>query len=393
MKRILLFVLIPLIAVIAGAAVFVAVNATEGDTIVLSDYFEVAYEGYNDSGTVAISRNDDRLFSDIRAIMAARSGAVIKDKKVTDDDFLRFAAGIEAMSTDGGFLKNGDEITVSYLFDEELARRLKINVNASEAVYTVSGLSNAKPLGIDDLFRDLSVTFEGTSPSITMTVTNNSLNPLIHSLRFAPVEEKEVYSLGDTVSIRCYFEDGVKLNDNYYIDAASADCVRDYTVEGCGKYVTDISEIPDSVIQEAVNEGRKAFVDANEYGVRIFCEAHLVPVYINQQPTFRYVSPSVEEIYFKTVNPDEAGKTGNDYNELDIMYSVQITQADGVTCPCHAVVRFSDFKLNAEGILVYDMSMPEIMSASYNHSSVIKNVVSKYEDSYDIVKLNAAGFR
>ncbi|MBR5406225.1 MAG: hypothetical protein IK111_01150 [Lachnospiraceae bacterium] len=393
MKKLWFLLLVPLIVAIGGAAVYVAVNATESDALELSDYFELSYDGYNGSGSVSVERNDDMLLNDVKVIMASRHEAVFKDKKVTDDDFLRFAAGIEALPDKEGGLKNGDEIILSYLYDEELSRRLKININASEAVYTVKGLSNAAPLSVDDLFKDLEVTFEGTSPDITMTINNNSDNPLISTLVFAPETEQERYALGDVVRVRCYFDEKTGRNDRYYVDAASGECVREYTVSGCGRYVTDVSEIPANAISQAVSEGRKAFVDANEYGVRIFCEAHLVPVYINQQATFRYLSPSIEEIYFKSVNPGEAGKTGNDYNELDLIYNVQITQADGVTCPCHAVVRFSNFKLTTDGILAYDMCEPTIMSASYNHSSIIKNVITKYEDSYSIEKLDPGKYR
>ena len=133
--------------------------------------------------------------------------------------------------------------------------------------------------------------------------------------------------------------------------------------------------------------GKKAFVDANEYGVRIFCEANLVPVYINQQATFRYLDPRIVAAYFKAVNPDEAGKLGNDYNELDLIYEVPITQADGVTCNCEAVVRFSDFVIKRDGSIDYDFSNPSIMSASHNNSSIHKNVVTRYEDTYSIEKL------
>ncbi|MBR6486643.1 MAG: hypothetical protein IKT17_08150, partial [Lachnospiraceae bacterium] len=170
MKKLWFLLLVPLIVAIGGAAVYVAVNATESDALELSDYFELSYDGYNGSGSVSVKRNDDMLLNDVKVIMASRHEAVFKDKKVTDDDFLRFAAGIEAMPDKESGLKNGDEIILSYLYDEELSRRLKININASEAVYTVKGLSNAAPLSVDDLFKDLEVTFEGTSPDITMTI-------------------------------------------------------------------------------------------------------------------------------------------------------------------------------------------------------------------------------
>jgi hypothetical protein len=284
-------------------------------------------------------------------------------------------------------LKNGDTFTISYLYDEELAKRLRINVDDSEATYTVEGLTDGIPLSVDDLFKDIEVSFLGISPDLTMLITNKSSNPLIRKLVFNAVEYKEKYTEGETIRVKCYFNENEKLDDTYYIDASSDECVREYTVVSEAGYVTSLDQIPSSIISEAFEAGKKAFVDANEYGVRIFCEANLVPVYINQKATFRYLSPRIVAAYFKAVNPDEAGKLGNDYNELDLVYEVPITQADGVTCNCEAVVRFSDFVIKKDGSIDYDFSNPSIMSASHNNSSIHKNVVTRYEDTYSIEKL------
>ncbi|MCR4807618.1 MAG: hypothetical protein K5857_08065 [Lachnospiraceae bacterium] len=387
MRKWLLLLLIPIVATIIGAGAFVVVNATPGDTLKLSDYFEINYEGYNGTGRVSITRKDDKLFDEVDEIRLAQKEALIKNKVARNDEYLRFAAGIEAMAKPMDDLKNGDVFTISYLYDKELAGRLRINVDDAEAMYTVSGLSDAQPLSVDDLFKDIDVSFSGISPDLTMTITNNSTNPLISKLVFNPVEYKEKYADGEKVAIKCYFNEGERLSDDYYIDAAADDCVKEYTVEGSDSYVTSLDQIPASVISEAFDAGKKAFVDANEYGVRIFCEANLVPVYINQQATFRYLSPSIVAAYFKAVNEEEAGKLGNDYNELDLIYEVAITQADGVTCNCEAVVRFSNLVLKSDGSLEYDFDNPSIISASHNNSSIHKNVVTRYEDSYSIEKL------
>ena len=392
MRKWILFLLIPVIVAISGIGAYVVVNATPGDALILSDYFEITYDGYNGSGKVDITRKDDMLFDEVDVIRLAQKESLFRDKNVTQDEYLRFAAGIEALAEPNDHLKNGDGYVLSYIYDKELAKKLHISVDDAEKEYVVEGLSDGQPLSVDDLFKDIVVEFEGVSPDITMTVTNNSTNPLIQSLVFNPIEYKEKYSSGDIVALRCYFNDNEKLHDNYYIDAQSADCVRLYEVGGTDAYVSSLDQIPSEVISEAIAAGKTAFVDANEYGVRIFCEANLVPVYINQKATFRYLTPSLCAAYFKTVNEDEAGKLGNAYNVLDLVYSVQITQADGVTCGCEAVVRFTDIVIKPDGSLEYDFSNPSIMSASYNNSSIHKNVVTSYEGKYNIEKLDISRY-
>ncbi|MCR5419458.1 MAG: hypothetical protein K6E98_00425 [Lachnospiraceae bacterium] len=392
MRKWLIFLLMPVFVVILGAGAYVVANATPGDTLILSDYFEINYEGYNNIGKVSITRKDDLMFDDVDRIRLAQKEGLIVNKNVKNDEYLLFAAGISAMVEPNSNLKNGDNFTVSYLYDKDLAKRLRINVDASEKIYTVEGLTDAVALTSEDLFRDLSVEFSGISPKVEMTINNNSTNPLIQTLVFKAEEYREFYNVGDTVKIRCYFNEKERLSDDYYITTPLQDCVKEYTVTGTQSYVTSLDQIPSEVINEAIEAGKKAFVDANEYGVRIFCEANLVPVYIDQKATFRYLTPSLVAAYLKTVKADEAGKLGNNYNDLDLIYSVSITQADGVTCKCEAVVRFSDFIINADGSIVYDFSEPSIMSASYSNSSIHKNVVTRYEGTYNIEKLDISKY-
>ena len=386
------FVLIPIIAVIIGAGIFVVVNATPGDSLTLADYFEVTYTGYNTCGGVDITRKDDMMFDEVDAIRIEQKDALIKNKNAKNEDYMLFAAGIEAITNAPETLKNGDQVTVEYLYDEELAKELRIAVDAEPTVYTVEGLTDAEPISVEQLFQDISVTFEGVSPNVVMTVKNNSTNPLISTLVFNPVEYKETYSAGDVVTIKCFYNENQMLHENYYIDAPADECVKEYVVEGTDEYVNDLNDIPSDIIRKAIDTGKTAFIDANEYGVRIFCEANLVPVYIDKKATFRYLTPRTLSAYFKVVNEDAAGKDGNHYNDLDIVYEVDITQADGVTCSCEAVVRFSNFVKKADGTIEYDFSNPKIISASYQNSAIVKNVVTRYEGTYDIEKLDLSKY-
>ena len=45
MRKWILFLLIPVIVAISGIGAYVVVNATPGDALILSDYFEITYDG------------------------------------------------------------------------------------------------------------------------------------------------------------------------------------------------------------------------------------------------------------------------------------------------------------------------------------------------------------
>jgi hypothetical protein len=205
---------------------------------------------------------------------------------------------------------------------------------------------------------------------------------------FEIVDAKEYYSEGDIVRIHAKCTDDMCRETGYIVDAADEDCIRDYVVTADSEYISRSSDLPSNIIKEAIEAGKRAFVDANEYGVRIFCEANLVPVYVNKKATFAYGSPNYVSSYFKAVFPEKAGELGLAYNDLDLIYDVKLSQADGVACTAYGAVRFSDIIKHSDGSYSYDFSSPTIMSESFYSARVKKNVVDSYSTTHDIVKLN-----
>lgn len=369
------------------AAILFARMLLPYEKLSLNEYFTVSYDGYNTKGFTVFKRDDEALMQTMAEVLKKHDSSLFHKEEVTEEDYRNFIDSIRVVNENQSNLSNGSRISVKYTCDEMLAKKLKISVTGKSKDITVEGLSSAVVLTKEDLFRDLQVTFSGISPNITMEITNNSSNEFIKNMVFNPEEFKEYYTAGEVVRIRAFFSDAECLKQHYAITTPSEQCVMEYTVEGMGEYVNSASVLPDNFIKEAVAAGKTAFVDANEYGVRIFCEAHLVPVYINKKATFRYLEPSLISAYFKAVKPEYAGKDGNDYNDLDLVYFVKITQADGVTCDAEAVVRFSNIIQNKDGTFTSDFSNPKIMSASYSDSSIKKNVISRYETTHVIEKL------
>ena len=174
----------------------------------------------------------------------------------------------------------------------------------------------------------------------------------------------------------------------YAVAVSEEECVREYTATSDSSYIKSASDLPADIIREAIQAGKKAFTDANEYGVRIFCEANLVPVYINKKATFTYGTPNYVSSYFKSVFPEKAGELGLSYNDLDIIYDVVISQADGKSCTAYGAVRFSDIIKNSDGSYSYDFSSPQLLSVSYLSSRVKANVVDSYKKSHEIERVS-----
>lgn len=386
-RRMTITVILTVILFIVAAVVIILYSRMPYQTIRLSKYCVVGYSGYNTKGTAEITLDMERLSDVVEDARIDYEEAIIQwdDIEVSEyDDFLdsiTFTTDIE------GYLSNGSEFNIYFDYDKELAEKLMIDVIGDTKNISVSGLVTATVLTKEDLFRDIEVSFSGISPNITAEITNNSNNSFIKNMVFSPEEFKELYKTGDVIRLRAYFSEDECLKQNYAIESPSEECVVEYVVGNTDSYLTDSARIDGAILEEAIAAGKQAFNNANEYGVRIFCEANLVPVYINKQATFKWLTPSLISAYFKVANEGVGGVNGYHYNDLDLVYKCQITQADGVTCSAEGVVRFSDFIVRSDGSIEYDFSEPRLISADYNNSSIVKTVKTMYEDTYEIYKL------
>lgn len=358
------------------------------ETIDLSQLASVEFIGFNNDGTANVGVNNDAVDELLAAVKEEHDSSWFHTADVDDGDYAKFRQSLSFITPAATNLSNGQEIPIVGSYDSDLAEKLKIEIKETSGTATVSGLQNVTPIDTDAVFADLSVTFSGVSPSLSIAIQNESTQPLVRKMIFEIEDPKEFYADGDVVRIHASYTDDMCRETGYIVDTPSEECVREYTATSESSYVSSASELPADIIREAVEAGKSAFKDANEYGVRIFCEANLVPVYINKKATFQYGTPNYVSSYFKTVFPEKAGGLGISYNDLDIIYDVKITQADGVSCTAYGAVRFSNIIKNSDGSYSYDFSEPNLISVSYLSSHVKKNVVDSFYDTHEVVRVN-----
>ena len=384
-------IIVLIFALLFILCVFVILRAVIGlpyETVDLSKLAKVEFSGFNKDGAVAIAVDDAAVDELMSAVKSQYESAWFNTHEIEDGDYAKFRQSLSFTTPNSVGLSNGDKITVVGSCDEELAQKLKIDIKETSGVFTVEGLQNVTPISVDEVFAGLKVTFSGISPGLTIALANESAQPLVKKMIFEIEEPKEYYREGDTIRIRAKYTEDMCRETGYIVNAPEEECVKEYTAEADSSYVTSAAKLPKSVIEEAITAGKKAFTDANEYGVRIFCEANLVPVYIDKKATFVYGTPNYVSSYFKTVLPGHAGDLGMSYNDLDIIYDVVISQADGKKCTAYAAVRFSDIIENSDGTFSYDFSSPQLLSESYFSARVKKVVVDSYYDTHEVERVN-----
>lgn len=410
----IILVVFALLLILCICLIVRAILSMPYEEVDLSQLVNITYTGYDSSGNAEVSFDEAKLDELMSKLKTDYDESFLHSGKVEDSDYVMFRQSLTCgvlgapvaganndvsqdisvtqinetnVSNSSMGLRNGSVITVNCNYDEELAKKLKLEVTSDSGQFTVGGLPTVSVIGVDEVFEGLNVSFSGISPNLTMSMENTSANPLVSRMNFEIVEPKEFYRDGDVVKVRAVFTEELCLETKYVVDAPVEECVREYTVASDSSYLTSADQLPNSILKEAIDAGKKAFKDANEYGVRIYCEANLVPVYINKKATFEYGAPNYVSSYFKTVFPEKAGELGMSYNDLDIIYDVKITQADGVSCVAYAAVRFTNIIQNSDGSYSYDFSNPKILSESYFSANVKKNVTESYKSTHNVERV------
>ncbi len=363
-------------------------------TLNLNENVLLTYTGYDTKGSLLAAMNQEALQVGIEdAYEKYKAVPFHFGSDYEKSDFDELLNSIMVMKDKSENLKNGDEILLSFSYNETLAKRLKIKVKAKEETIVVSDLPTAKVISKEELFQQISVNFSGVSPELKLEITNHSEDEFLKTVLFSIEESKLFYTAGDVVNIKATWDEAAATAANIHIDADVANCVNSYAAEGTDQYLSQASQIPESFIDEANAHAKTLFTDAGEYGMRIFSEAHVEAKWEQgKSAVFTWSNPVLISSYFKAIRPESVGKEGLEYNELDFIYIASISQPTGGTCKAEAVVRYKNLLIHADGTFEADVEDARIISASYNNNSIIKNVVTACEDDYTIEKLTISEY-
>lgn len=359
------------------------------ESVDLTDYATYTYSGYNTKGSVDVVINEQLTSILMQNLRKDYEEAPFNFVKCESEDYNMFYNSLSVTVNAPSDLSNGSKYYYTVNYDKDLAKKIKLKVKKDTKEVMVNGLVTAAVISYDSLFEGISFSFEGVSPKITAIMSNNTVNPYLSDVEFIIEGEQEQYTEGDVIRVKAMFDEAQCLEKHFVIDTPAADCYKEFIVESDSHYIRSAEELPKDIIDRAISAANNAFTTktANEYGVRVYFEANIAPVYVNKKSTFEWVSYGPISAYLKVANAETAGKNSNNFNDLDIVYTATLTQADGKNVNVEAVVRFKDIIVNNDGTYTYDFSNPTISSCSHFDSRIKKNVITNYEKNWNIEKL------
>lgn len=344
--------------------------------------FTVLYVFLNDASKTTIDLKDVTHIT-----LTGFDGEGVLTATVDVDE--KYGAFYETVSVDfskSSGLTNGDEVTISFNYDKNAAKTYNLKVKASDMHYTVSGLVAATPVSENDLFEGLDINFEGIAPLATASLDTSNTR-FKDVVTYQIIDEKEYYDAGETIRVRAVFDAADLEKLDYKATVDSEECIKEYIVEDVDRYITDTDQITDEMMASLKKEALTLFTDANEYGMRIFCDAGLMPVYVNKKTTFKWSSPNYISSYLNVLREESYGKTGTHVNDIKLCYESVISQADGKACKAEVIVRFQDIIIRKDGTIDLKLESGEIISADRRDSHIKAIVRNEIDKDYESVKL------
>lgn len=355
----------------------------------LCDYCTLEYSGYNTKGRVEASIDEVAASELMQTLKQDYEDALFNAKKCEPEDYNAFYNSLSVTVDSADNLSNGSKFSYTVNYDKELAKKIRLKALKDTREDMVSGLPVATVLSVDQVFEGISLFYEGMSPTISIAVINENTNPFLSDVEYFIENKKDLYTEGEIARVRAVYNEETCLEKHFYIDAPADGCYKDYEIKPDAHYVQSAAELTPELISEAIESAKNAFTTASakEFGVRVYFEANIAPVYVNKDSTFEWVRYEPLSAYIKVANEGVAGQNSNNYNDLDVVFDCTMTQADGKRVNVEAVVRYKDIIIRNDGTYQYDFSNPKIVSASHFDKRIKENVIYNYEDKYTIEKL------
>lgn len=370
------------------------------ETIRVEDIISVSYTGCDTQGTaiLSIASAEATTDTDTAADTSAGTGASVNGATYAPS-VRAFLEDTELLLSENGHLSNGDILDIQLLYDAAFAKAAHVRVESATCQLEVQGLPEGKELSPQKLFEGLNVSYEGTAPALTVTIQNSSDDPFCQLIRYELTEPKEYYDVGDTLTIKASLPREEAILHEYILPAptgsgadpeADAEIYSDtseYRIEAADRYIRSTAELSDEHLAALDQAARTLFGAADEYGLRIFSEANLMPIWVNGKTTFVWSNPRLISAYLNCLKPEYFQSTQH-HNDVKLVYLATLSQADGVACDAEVVVQFHDLLQKADGS--YDLSLDsgQIIAASFQDAHIKDLVNDTYNKEYESEKLD-----
>ena len=338
--------------IIAGGAVLlvililVLILVNGKKTINLEEYVTVGTDGYDGQGTAYADWKSE--LADV-VLKAMGIDAKKMDEYIDNGDFLNSDSSLakayaayekydEMMESldlhidRNENLSNGDKITVTITYDNELAAENDIKFTGEKYVYVVSGLEKLEAV---NPFEGLTVEFTGASPQLKAELSYNGPQDFLQEYQFS-IDKMENLEIGDTVTVTC----NCSKEDAAYHGASLSETTKEYTVGEADAYVGTVRQL-----EEKGTDGMQK--DAKDV---------IESYFARNTDQIGYKNLKYQGIY---VLNQKQPNGWDSYNSIYMIYSATVTSKEDEkqfqTTKVYLPVQFINVILSKEGELTWDV--------------------------------------
>lgn len=211
----------------------------------VSDYISLECTGYDTVGTAAYTLDIEKMIEENPEAFDLEDGT--KDRAY-DSVYNRLSEALTGELDKTDNLSNGDTVTFEWddIDIEELEEIFPVTLIVSDKTLTVKGLEEAEMF---DPFEYVTVTYDGIAPNGRANIAVDYDNIPVTELSFDS-DTSSGLSNGDkiTVTVSSYYDD----INTYCLEYGMlpTNLEMEYTVDGLSKYASELSEIPQDVMDK-----------------------------------------------------------------------------------------------------------------------------------------------
>lgn len=215
-------------------------------SITLKDYISYEIEGVNEYASLTAYVDTEQILLDYSEKVQEENAAVFRE--------LLGSITVDISKPDN--LCNGDEVTISAAYDEELCKNSGIRFKSDSMKITVEGLEEGELL---DLFADITVQVKGTAPFATASIENKSSNEFIKSLTFT-LDKTTGFEAGEYLTVSCNVSQETVKEQGYVI----LQTTKAYDTTGIASYVRNGEEISAGDLKPVIEEAENTVISDTE---------------------------------------------------------------------------------------------------------------------------------
>jgi len=243
-------------AIVGGVFIYKAKH-----TININDYVTVEFDGYDTMGTATVEL-DEEFWEDLFEKSSFKDKAKVEKKEISsyysEADYMQdeLSGKVKYEVDPENKLSNGDEVTVSWKVKaSSIKKKFGVTIKCDDKKFTVEDLEEVETF---DPFESLEVTFTGVDGDGQVSFNVTSDEEVFDDFSFDS-DDRYYLSEGDVITVE--FAPYLDEDDLAEYCASEYGMVptvkeKEYTVEGLGHYVSDVSELTETSLANVLTDAK-----------------------------------------------------------------------------------------------------------------------------------------